>query len=482
MTRVQRPSSSFPFFNYLRSEVTRARHSALQWLPLLGVPLALLTFNLARVTGNTSQERSTVLLWQAIFVTGLLAPLAAVFASTAEAREKSARNGGVTYRRISTNRLRFARFVVVCASIGMFCLINFGLSALGAFKDAPLILLIGAFCWFAMIAVAGFSAAIARRWGTVSALVVSVVWQGLSIIPSVVEGPRWWILPMAWPMRLLLPIIGVHTNATPLETGATLSSASMWPPLVLCVLLVIGAGCVAVFVSPQRPRGSRKATLSKVSRLSHIPAVLQRKDAGPRRTFRALFPVLMHPGVSTCLVLSTVLSVMIAWIYPAEYVQGWFVFGLLPLGASLLAVLIWPILQPTWALLRTEQPRITHYLLTSCALIVTAVVGMGWLLGLTVRSATLALVTTLLVFLVALLCMVRWGTAVTLALSIILTIFSATIGGDVLADSALWAVALPAWPVIATSAVRFFVALPLGIILVAIAWIQLSRRLEKNDL
>jgi len=78
--------------------------------------------------------------------------------------------------------------------------------------------------------------------------------------------------------------------------------------------------------------------------------------------------------------------------------------------------------------------------------------------------------------------MVRWGTAVTLALSIILTIFSATIGGDVLADSALWAVALPAWPVIATSAVRFFVALPLGIILVAIAWIQLSRRLEKNDL
>lgn len=482
MTKEHHSSPSFPFTNYLRSEVTRVRGSALQWLPLLGLPLALLTFNLARATGSTVQDRSSVLLWQAVFVTGLLAPLAAIFASTTEAREKSAREGGVTYRRVSPNRLRFARFVVVGASIGAFCLINFGMSALASLSDAPRILLIGAFCWLTMIAVAGFSTAVARRWGTVSALVAFIAWQGLSIIPSVVEGPRWWILPMAWPMRLLLPLIGVHTNATPLENGATLSSASMWPPLFLCVVLVIGAGCSAVFVSPRHSRRSRTSTPSKVSTISPIPAARQRKNAGSRHTLQALAPVVLHPGVSTCLVLSTVLSILISWVYPAEYVQGWLVFGLFPLGASLLAILVWPVLQPTWGLLRTEQPRITHYLLTFCTLIVTAVVGMGWLLGLPTRSAILALVTTLLIFLVALLCMVRWGTAVTLALSIILTIFSATIGGDVLADSLLWIVALPAWPDIATSTARFFVALFLGLIFIAIAWFRLSRRLVKNEL
>jgi len=78
--------------------------------------------------------------------------------------------------------------------------------------------------------------------------------------------------------------------------------------------------------------------------------------------------------------------------------------------------------------------------------------------------------------------MVRWGTAVTLALSIILTIFSATIGGDVLADSLLWIVALPAWPDIAASTARFFVALFLGLIFIAIAWFRLSRRLVKKEL
>ncbi|MDO5031227.1 hypothetical protein [Corynebacterium sp.] len=180
-----------------------------------------------------------------------------------------------------------------------------------------------------------------------------------------------------------------------------------------------------------------------------------------------------------CLVLAAILSGAIAWIYPTKYVQGWCVFGLFPLGAGLLAVLVWPVLKPAWGLLRTEYPHITQSVLILCALIVAAVVCMGWLLGLSSPGAVMALATTLCFFLAAVLCMVKWGAAVTLALSIILTIFSATIGGDVLADSALWILAMPAWPEIATSAARFPIALVLSIAMSAAAWIGASTLLPK---
>lgn len=53
----------------------------------------------------------------------------------------------------------------------------------------------------------------------------------------------------------------------------------------------------------------------------------------------------------------------------------------------------------------------------------------------------------------------RVGTSATMIGVIILTVFSATLGGDVLADTPLWVVAFPAWPETAETPLRVSVAM-----------------------
>lgn len=53
---------------------------------------------------------------------------------------------------------------------------------------------------------------------------------------------------------------------------------------------------------------------------------------------------------------------------------------------------------------------------------------------------------------------VSYGVGLTIAWSIFITVLSATLGGDILAESILWVVALPAWPEIADTPERLIFA------------------------
>ena len=72
---------------------------------------------------------------------------------------------------------------------------------------------------------------------------------------------------------------------------------------------------------------------------------------------------------------------------------------------------------------------------------------------------------------------VRFGVMWTLAATVLVTIVSATIGGDVLAESFLWIAAVPAWPVTATGP-RVWVALAVGAVLLAALVVELHRGLR----
>ena len=105
--------------DYLRAEFIRSRGSALQWLPLIGLPLALMTvaFSQAAATGETAHA---ALGWQAMFVTGMAAPLTALFGAAPELREKAARGGGIDWRPCSPAHLRLARLAGVWTALGLF--------------------------------------------------------------------------------------------------------------------------------------------------------------------------------------------------------------------------------------------------------------------------------------------------------------------------------------------------------------------------
>ena len=116
------------FRRQLYAELLRARGTSLVWLPLIAVPLVLLTYNLSRLA-SPATDATGVLMWQSMYVTGMAAPLVAMFAAAAEAREKRARFGG-THMRLAglpkvrrtrfLNAERLARLLVVLLSIAVF--------------------------------------------------------------------------------------------------------------------------------------------------------------------------------------------------------------------------------------------------------------------------------------------------------------------------------------------------------------------------
>ena len=71
----------------------------------------------------------------------------------------------------------------------------------------------------------------------------------------------------------------------------------------------------------------------------------------------------------------------------------------------------------------------------------------------------------------------RFGVAWTLAATLVWTALSVTIGGDVLAGSWLWVLAVPAWAETATTPLRAAVALGGGVLLATGAWAAAGRAL-----
>lgn len=460
----------------LRAEWIRAKGSVLWWLAGGGLVLSVVLSALSLV-GNID-DATDMLNWQALLVTGMLAPIAALYAGLVEQREKQSRSGGTLWRPASRNATRAARLLVVWAALGVFFLFDFGatwaLAALFGLDHASRVLLIGLFTWVGSLGVAGLAAGISRRYGLLAALLGSLVWQfGLGFLA---ERDWWWFNPGAWPMRLVVPAMGLHINATPLEPDSPLLNESPWPAFALCVLLaVVGMAC-AVAVSPRTTpfRLRRRTVHAMTAPVADDPALpaVNRPVAAPRlAALSGIHRAALNPVVIACVIVSA-LVMLFALRYDPSVRAGLFTYAILPVGAGLLPVLVWPQLRPAWSLMQIEHPRVRGALLGWLLIVVVLVALIATAFGgsMPIDSARRFLLAVLIggaMAFISLAVTVRWGVGWALALTLVVTIFSATIGGDVLADSALWIIAPTAWPETATSPMRFLIALVVGAALFA---------------
>ena len=459
----------------LRAECIRAKGSVLWWLAGSGLVLGLVLSGMS--LAGVVEDASDMLNWQALLVTGMLAPLAALYAGLVEQREKQSRSGGTLWRPASQHATRAARLVVVWVALGLFFLLDFGatwaLAALFGLEHAARVLLIGVFTWVGSLGVAGVAAAVSRRYGLIVALAGSLIWQFLGYFA---ERDWWWLSPGAWPMRLVLPTMGLHFNATPLEADSPLRYESPWPAFALCVLLAAVGMFFAVVVPPRTtplrlPRRTVHAVTAPVADNPAMPAV-NRPAAAPRlAALRGIHRAALNPAVTACVILS-VLVMLFALRYDPSVRTGLFTYAILPVGAGLLPVLVWPQLRPAWPLMQIEHARVRAALLV-WLLAVVAVVALvaaatsGATLIDAARFLLLAVLTGGAMAFFSLAVTVRWGVGWALAWTLFATIFSVTIGGDVLAESALWIIAPTAWPETATSPMRFLIALVVGAALFA---------------
>ncbi|WP_244262172.1 hypothetical protein [Corynebacterium accolens] len=195
----------------------------------------------------------------------------------------------------------------------------------------------------------------------------------------------------------------------------------------------------------------------------------------------------MTPAVITCLVLSALALIFIALYYPPRYVQGFFVFLLLPVGAGVLPVLVWPGFSGAWPIVYTESRHCSTALLLWLLGIIAAVCTCASVAVIFAGEATLAVLAQLpltigvgyVLAVVSLIMVIRFGIWSSLVLTIIGTIVSVTVGGDVLAKTVLWLVAFPAWPMNADSPGRYACAAIMTLLFAAItSWA--ARRLLRT--
>ena len=480
-SRALTPCSCPP---YLSAELLRSRNSALQWLPLLALPLVVMTVLFSLLT-STSDDATGVLGWQSLFVTGMYAPLIALFAAVPERREVITRGGGTWWRPINFRRENAARAAVVLLSLAAFHLLNFGgawaaVAAQGR-EQHELLLLAGLYSYLGAIGLAGLAAACARLGGFALALMAGAVWQIISILPSTVEAARWWVFPPAWPQRLLLRTLRVHQNSVPLAPEDPLLTSSAMPAILLCVLLAIIGTASAIYA----PR-SRRTALSLLRRTSTPepfasgtvktvvaysawrPASYSRSSArfSLLSTVAGLHRAACGPLTIVCLVLSAPILLFLSLVYPASYVEGFFVYLLLPVGAGTLPVLVWPLLSSTWPLVHVETRYGPAGLLlwlfgivsVVCVASTLAIICAGGNFGRAVAALLLSMGVGYVIAVLSLILRIRFGATSSIALTTVGTVVSATLGGDVLADTYLWLLAFPAWPVLATSPVRYAIA------------------------
>nr|VDG62254.1 lantibiotic protection ABC transporter permease subunit, MutE/EpiE family [Streptococcus thermophilus] len=463
---------------YLRAEAIRSCGSVLWWLAVSGLLLGgvLTLFGFA----GAIQDATDLLSWQALLVTGMAAPLAALFAGTAENRERDARNGGTAWRPVSPVASRAARLAFVWAALGVFFLLDFGVTAAVAsllgFDRAGVVLLVGIFVWIGALGPAGLAAGLTRRVGLLPTLVVAVVWQiGLGYF---VERDWWWLNPGAWPLRLVLPTMGLRFNALPLEPDSPMNGEAPWPALALCLLLA-AVGAVCAVLMPVRRARSRRKTVHAFSTPIEAAGPAVARPPKPGSALLGVHHAAATPAVYACLAL-TGLVMLAAVRYSPDVRQGVFTFLILPVGTGVLPALVWPRLHPAWALMQIEHPRVRSALCTWCVAVVVLVTLVAVLTGTPAAGGLLALLVGTAMVLFALFVTARFGVAWTLALTIIWTIFGVTIGGEVLAETPLWILAPQAWPYTATTPLRFAVAAVLAAALAAGSWATARWQLTGN--
>ena len=468
---------------YVRAEWIRARGSTLWWLAGAGALLGLVFT--AFGFGFQVKTASDLMNWHGLLITGMAAPLAALFAGAAETRERSARAGGTAWRPISPQATRAARLLVVWAGLAVFYLLTFGVTWLAAvllgLEGAGRIALAGVFAFIGSLGAAGLAAGVSRRIGVLATIGIAAVCN--LELGFFVERDWWWLNPAAWPLRLVLPVMGMQFNLLPLEPGSPMYGESPLPALALCLLLsAIGFAC-AVLVAPRTVRLRRAPETHQVSAPKAAgPATARPHQVGFGAALRGINRAAFTPALIAALVL-TALVLALAMRYPVDVRHALATYALLPVGAGVLPTLVWPRLRPAWALMQIEHPKVLTALLTWVLAVVALVVAIAAITGGGVPGDeacrfALAVLTTGALALCALIITARFGIAWALGATIVWTIFSVTIGGDVLAATPLWILAVPAWPDVADTTLRFAVALVAGVALLAVAWAGAGRALR----
>lgn len=484
----------------LRAELVRTKHSASACFPVAGLVLCLLQgLGWWGVATQPLTGWQQMFSWQSLYATGLAAPLTALLVALTVTREGRARDGGTGWRPLSRPTAFAARTVVLALLLCAFNLvITMPLLLFGwahGLTNPPVTRLADAWLvlWLGSLLPAAAAFLIARAAGMYVAVGAAIAGQIAGVVQA--ESPAWLWQPWTWPVRAVLPLLGIHANSTALEADSPIWQQNPWIPIGMSLLLAAAlttAGAVTRLPG-RRPRhrtsqrGSHRPDPADVvvdslpvdnppvgSALSAVAPV-----TGRQHRAAAIGRSLRGTGIGPLTAAALAAIVLTGVIWDASYVEGLTTWLVVPLGTCLLACLTWSAQAPAWRTitLRASPSRLGATLLAWCLGILTLIVGTatatvaltgghhplryGILLW-TVGAAWLAITGWLAI---------STGPAAAIAVTLVMLIAGLLFGGTWMAHTNLWLAGPLAWPSSADTWPRAATAIVLAAATTAVATI-----------
>jgi hypothetical protein len=374
------------FGRALGSEVARWPSSAGLFVPLLGVAVATMQALLYLVAG-TNHSWNGVLAWNVTWVTGLATPAVGLLVGVIAVRDRTGRDGGMSWRPVSSLIAAWARWCVLAAGVvAMDVLAIVPVLLIGSSLSVPpvgRVLVTAVVVALGGVALVPVWDLIARRFGLFTTVGASLVWGTAGVLTA--ENPWWWVYPFAWPIRATLPLLGTHANGTFLTARDPIALASPVPAIQLTVLLLLAVMAVASFIliavlpnagvtrAAPRPRGESAVSMVRPMSAPRQGAVVQHRRGS---AVLAVLVSLRRTNVLTAVVGVVVIEGLTVLVWRrGVYSSALFEYVTLPLVASLLPILVWSQMAPAWRVLAIRPGRLGRLTVSLRGAIVLYVVG-----------------------------------------------------------------------------------------------------------
>lgn len=450
------------------AELVRWRRSSVAFAPLLGFAVATLQA-LIFVAVGIAHGWASVLAWNVIWVTGLALPATGLIVGLVAERDRGARDGGTTWRNVTPLTSSVARLAVVAGAVVLMNVLAvipvLAVGSVVANGPAPVgrTVLTALAVSLGCVAIIPILDLVARRRGLFITLGLAVVWSVAGVLTA--ESQIWWALPFAWPMRVILPLLGTHANGVSFTPGAAIAQESALPAFGLSLaLLVVSFGIFALVRIYTRPvsRSPRSRSSEPLVPTAAIRLSIAASEGTILLTHSRPSTVLPHLLVlrrtslpwlaGTALALEVFTALL--W-HSAAYSAVVFELLILPVGACLLPILAWSKASTGWRNLASRPTSATRLGLGLGACLCVGIVAVSivsamielaagaslshvasmWVLAVTVGSALMSFHLWLTV---------RFSTGLAIGIMCLGVLFSLVVGGSSLA-STLWAFGPWAW-------------------------------------
>lgn len=352
-------------------------------MPLLGVAVATMQALLYLVAG-TDHTWNGVLAWNVTWVTGLATPAVGLLVGVVAVRDRTGRDGGISWRPVSARTAAWARWCVLAAGVVVMDVLaivpvllvgsSLGVPPVGRVLVTALVVSLGG------VALVPVWDLIARRLGLFAAVGASLVWGIAGVLTA--ENSMWWVFPFAWPIRATLPLLGTHANGTLLAAHDPVAVASPVPAILLTVLLLLVAVAAASIIQAvvlTRVGPKRAVAREPVAGRVRPMSAPRRDTVVQRRRGSALSAVLVslrRTDVLTVVVVVVVIEALTVLVWHrGAYSSALLELVTLPVVASVLPILVWTRMAPAWRVLAIRPVRSGRLTLSLRGVIVLYVIG-----------------------------------------------------------------------------------------------------------